>query len=128
MGPHSSLFTIYLFIYLLINLFICTILGIGLNSFTSGSGIYSSGYPMETFFNPTWSPAQQLLVATLPKNPIPTSETYIHSQNGKETNSYLIDEDTSTPVVTTFVASPGASGSISVSSFNLTCDASYQIS
>ncbi|GAM27308.1 hypothetical protein SAMD00019534_104830 [Acytostelium subglobosum LB1] len=42
---------------------------IGSINMMSGSGIFSNGQPMATFFNPTFSPQSHLVVATVPSDP-----------------------------------------------------------
>lgn len=39
---------------------------IGLGKAGSGSGIYSSGTPLATFYNPTKKPQEKMLIADLP--------------------------------------------------------------
>lgn len=108
--------------------------GIGMNMYTSGSGIFSAGDPLEFYFNPTWNPAQKLLIHTLPKNPQSDKyNTEAKVEGGKklhddvETRRRAI-QDIAGANVSVFLASKGAAGSLSVSEGNLTCSVSYQIS
>jgi len=86
---------------------------------------------MEFFYNPSWSPAQTLLIATIPKNPPPSalSDQNEHAPQAQEhihdVGKMVADWPSHTSI---FVATAGSSGSLAITSGNLTCVASYNIS
>jgi len=118
--------------------------GIGLNYYTSGSGIYTAGTPLEFYFNPTWNPSQKLLVHSLPKNPNTTNKEKEVEDKWKEVEEEVTGEEIEDEYISfmrlvgvqgiagakigTFLASSGASGSLSVSDGNLTCSVTYLVS
>lgn len=97
-----------------------------MNSYTSGSGIYSSGTPLESFFNPTMDSEEKLLLHSLPKIP-PTNSSERIAPIISSGHEFLLQQGVSDWEYTTFLATAGASGSTTISLGNLTCTASYQI-
>lgn len=104
---------------------------------SSGSGIYSNGNIMDYYFNPSWSPAQSLMVATIPKYPqtISNIPSDINNDAEPEMNigednllKHTLKMETGVTNISTFIALPSARGSLVVSAGNLTCSASYQVS
>jgi len=116
--------------------------GSGTSWFNSGSGIYSEGNVLATFYNYNFTSQDKLLAATVATKQSPTAskatiETATKSTNAAETPLYdiypslLISADVNNFLgvsVKTFAAVSGSSGTLSVSSANLTCVLNYEIS
>jgi hypothetical protein len=85
---------------------------------------------MEFFYNPTWNPAQSLMVATLPKDPPISSfssSNEVHELHPSDLRKIMDYANVFESQISTFVASPGANGTVMVTVGNLTCSAFYSI-
>eukprot|EP01112_Ceratiomyxa_fruticulosa_P008479 TRINITY_DN2198_c0_g1_i2.p1 TRINITY_DN2198_c0_g1~~TRINITY_DN2198_c0_g1_i2.p1 ORF type:complete len:551 (-),score=116.62 TRINITY_DN2198_c0_g1_i2:51-1520(-) len=105
--------------------------GAGTSWYNSGSGIYQSGTVIQTFYNPTDSTDEILLVGKVVSNNAKKSP----QSNNKPEKKYFIDagirvsQKPSAPTPPpNFVATPGLKGSLTISEGDLHCNVSYTIS
>ena len=124
--------------------------GIGLSYFQSGSGIYSYGDPIHSWFNPTFHPLSRLMIADLPDVPADQSEEYVKIPEkevlykkeiilsellspdqdtfGKYAFKTILATNPNPPVINTFTITPGMLFNVSSTSYDLVCTATVQIS
>jgi hypothetical protein len=118
--------------------------GIGLNLYTSGSGIYSKGHLLSSYYNPTWEAKEEILISRVPiitpsssakQVPVATREL----QKGKLNNNTAAVITTNTllkqtlkdnpihPKVTILTIDQQGNGVADVTFNELHCKASYTI-
>lgn len=108
---------------------------LGTNWFNSGSGIYSQGEVLSSFYNPTATSQSKLLISQVPKlSPnlqpefkLKTIDSVFGEAPSLLENQFEIRQAIS-PNISIFQAIPGSFGEISASYGAVHCHASYRIS
>jgi len=97
----------------------------GANFYNSGSGIYSDGEILQTFYNPTWNPDSVLMIATVPDISDRESATFPDIRSVDKLFSVLAEF---TPAVETMKPVPGQSGTLQTNYEDISCEVHYTVS